>query len=71
MPAWIAAMSSVVDAAPVPFVLAALVLGVVVYGPRRRRRRRTSPDFRNSVVILGVMWAACVLMLGVLLLLKR
>ena len=71
MAAWIVGMSSVVDAAPLPLVLSTLALGVVVYGPRRRRRRRTSPDFRNSVVILGIMWAACVLLLGILLLLKR
>jgi hypothetical protein len=73
MTAWLAGLSSAVDTAPATLVASAVALAVVMYGPRRRRRRRrhTSPDFRNAVVIVGVMWAACVLVLGVLVILKR
>jgi ABC-type xylose transport system permease subunit len=70
---WLAGLSSPVDAAPATLFASAVALAAVVYGPRRRRRRRhrTSPDFRNAVAIVGVMWVACVVVLGVLLLLKR
>jgi hypothetical protein len=73
MTEWLAGMSSAVDAGAATLLVSTAALAAVVYGPRppRRRRLRASPDFRNTVMILGVMWGVCILALGVLLLLKR
>jgi hypothetical protein len=38
----------------------------IVERPPRRKRRRASPDFRNSITILGSLWAALLLVLLIL-----